>query len=57
MEYNLLGKKASMAGIFHILEKLNMRFPDGRSGLDDKIQFGETISFKLTTKDKTIKGS
>ena len=56
MEYNLLGKKVSMAGVFHILEKLNMKFPDGRSGLDDKIQFGETISFKLTTKDKVIKG-
>ena len=56
MESSPLARRVNMAGIFYLLEKLNMKFPDGRSGLDDKIQFGETISFKLTTKDKVIKG-
>jgi hypothetical protein len=50
--------KVSMKSIFNLLEKLNMRFPDGRSGLDDKIQFAEKVNFKLTKADgKEIKGN
>ncbi len=49
--------KVSISGVFKLLEKLNMRFPDGRSGLDDKIQFAEKVSFKLTKGDgQVIKG-
>lgn len=55
MEYRLMS--ISMKGIFNILEKLNMCFPNGKGGLDDKVQFSEKISYKLTSKNKTIKGS
>tara|TARA_R110000824_G_scaffold19135_2_gene74614 strand:+ start:1444 stop:1602 length:159 start_codon:yes stop_codon:yes gene_type:complete len=49
--------RVSMSKIFNLLEKLNMRFPDGRSGLDDKVQFAEKVSFTLTKGDgKVIKG-
>jgi hypothetical protein len=47
----------SAAGVFRLLERLNMKFPSGKGGLDDKLQFGETVSFKLTSVDKTITGS
>jgi len=49
--------RLSISGIFNLLEKLNMKFPDGRSGLDDKVRFEEKVSFKLTKIDgKTITG-
>ena len=49
--------RISVAGVFKLLEKLNMRFPDGKSGLDDKVRFEEKVSFKLTKGDgKVIKG-
>ena len=38
----------TMKGVFDLLEKINMRFPNVRSGLDDKVRFEEKISFKLT---------
>lgn len=31
-----------------------MKFPDGRSGLDDKVQFNEKVSFKLTSSDGSV---
>ena len=46
----------SAAGIFRLLERLSMKFPSGTGGLDDKLQFGETVSFKLTSVDKNIIG-
>lgn len=46
--------RLSISGIFNLLEKLNMRFPDGRSGLDDKVRFEEKLSFKLTKGDGKI---
>lgn len=47
-----------MAGIFRILERLNMCFPNARSGLDDKVRFEEKLSFKLTSEDgKVTNGS
>ena len=53
----LIMTRISVAGVFKLLEKLNMRFPDGKSGLDDKVRFEEKVSFKLTKCDgKVIKG-
>jgi len=50
--------KPTMAGIFRILERLNMCFPNARSGLDDKVRFEEKLSFKLTSEDgKVTNGS
>lgn len=43
-----------MGGVFNLLEKLNMKFPNGRSGLDDKIQFNEKVSFKLSSSDGSV---
>ena len=40
--------RVSMSKIFNLLEKLNMKFPDGKGGLDDKVRFEEKLSFKLT---------
>ena len=51
-------RKLTMGGIFGLLEKIAMKFPDARGGLDDKIQFNENISFKLTSSNgKTVTGS
>ena len=47
----------SAAGVFRLLERLNMKFPSGSGGLVDKVQYGETVSFKLTSVDKTIRGN
>ena len=45
----------SMSGIFTLLERINLR-NTGSAGLDDKLQFGETVCFKLTsTEDKKEK--
>lgn len=50
--------RVTMKSIFNLLEKISMKFPDGRSGLDDKIQFAEKVSFTLTKSDgKVIKGN
>ena len=50
--------KPTMAGIFRILERLNMCFTNARSGLDDKVRFEEKLSFKLTSEDgKVTNGS
>ena len=38
----------SMSGIFTLLERINQRAVGG-TGLDDKLQFGETVCFKLTS--------
>ena len=38
----------SMSGIFTLLERINLR-NTGSTGLDDKIKFGETVCFKLTS--------
>ena len=38
----------SMSGIFTLLERINLR-TTGSTGLDDKIKFGETVCFKLTS--------
>ena len=46
MEYSLM--TMTMKGVFNLLERINLRV-SGRSGLDDKIQFNEKISFKLTS--------
>lgn len=56
MEYSLM--TMTMKGVFDLLEKLNMRFPSGRSGLDDKVRFEEKISFKLTKDNgKEVRGN
>ena len=45
----------SMSGIFTLLERINLR-NTGSTGLDDKIRFGETVCYKLSsTKDKVEK--
>ena len=38
----------SMSGIFTLLERINLR-NTGTAGLDDKVRFGETVCFKLTS--------
>ena len=56
MEYRLMS--ISMKGLFNLLEKINMCFPKAKGGLDDKIQFNEKISFKLTSSNgKVLTGS
>ena len=58
MESSPLTRKLTMGGIFGLLEKIAMKFPVARGGLDDKIQFNENISFKLTSSNgKTVTGS
>jgi len=47
-------RKLTMSGIFSVLEKIAMKFPNARSGLDDKIQFNEKLSFKLTSSNGKI---
>tara|TARA_B110001454_G_C12634783_1_gene398603 strand:- start:284 stop:442 length:159 start_codon:yes stop_codon:yes gene_type:complete len=50
--------KPTMAGIFRILERLNMCFPNARSGLDDKVRFEEKLVFKLTSDNgKEVRGN
>ena len=50
--------KPTMAGIFRILERINMCFPNARSGLDDKVRFEEKLSFKLTSENgKEVRGN
>ena len=50
--------KISSWGIFNLLERLNMNFPSGKSGLDVKVAFDEKVNFILTNteNDKTMKG-
>ena len=58
MESSRMTRKLTMGGIFSILEKIAMKFPNARSGLDDKIQFNESVNFKLTNSNgKIITGS
>ena len=47
-------RKLTMGGIFSLLEKIAMKFPDAKGGLDDKIKFNENISFKLTSSNGTV---
>ena len=54
MESSPMTRKLTMGGIFSLLEKIAMKFPDARGGLDDKIQFNENISFKLTSSNGTV---
>ena len=50
--------KISSWGIFNLLERLSMKFPEGKSGLDVKVAFEEKVNFMLTNTetDKTVKG-
>ena len=54
MESSHMTRKLTMSGIFSVLEKIAMKFPNARSGLDDKIQFNEKLSFKLTSSNGKI---
>ena len=38
----------SMSGIFTLLERINLR-NTGTAGLDDKVRFGESVCYKLTS--------
>ena len=38
----------SMSGLFTLLERINQR-AKGSAGLDDKVRFGETVCFKLSS--------
>ena len=44
-----------MGGLFKLIEKLNLGFPKGRSGLADKVRFGEKISYMITSSNGDIK--
>jgi len=50
--------RISSWGIFNLLERLSMKFPDGKGGLDVKVAFEEKVNFMLTNTEtnKTIKG-
>ena len=37
-----------MSGIFTLLERINLR-NTGTAGLDDKVRFGESVCYKLTS--------
>ena len=54
MESSPMTRKLTMGGIFSLLEKIAMKFPDAKGVLDDKIQFNENISFKLTSSNGTV---
>jgi len=38
----------TMSGIFTLLERINLR-NTGTAGLDDKVRFGESVCYKLTS--------
>ena len=38
----------TMSGIFTLLERINLR-NKGTAGLDDKVRFGESVCYKLTS--------
>ena len=43
--------KPTMAGIFRLLERINMSFPKGRTGLNDKVRYEEKVNFLLKSED------
>ena len=44
-----------MNNINKLIEKLNLGFPKGRSGLADKVRFEEKISYMITSSNGDIK--
>jgi hypothetical protein len=47
-------KKINISGIFKLLESINMKFPQGRTGLADKVRFEEKVNFVLRKADGNI---
>jgi hypothetical protein len=43
-----------MGGLFRLIEKLNLGFPKGKSGLSDKVRFEEKISYVLKSSNGDI---
>jgi hypothetical protein len=43
--------------VFNLLERLNMKFPRGTGGLDDKVRFDEKVNFILTKENKEVRGN
>ena len=44
----------TMGGLFKLIEKLNLGFPKGKSGLADKVRFEEKISYMLKSSNGDI---
>ena len=43
--------KLTMGGVFRLLERINMSFPKGRTGLNDKVRYEEKVNFVLKSED------
>ncbi len=47
--------KPTMASIFKLLERKNMCFPKGRTGLNDKVRYEEKINIIIKSEDGKVK--
>jgi hypothetical protein len=47
-------KKNTIAGIFKLLERINMKFPNGQASPSDKVRFIEHVNVVITSSDGRV---
>ena len=45
----------TIAGIFRLLERINMKFPEGRASPSDQVKFIESVNYLVTSSDGKVK--
>ena len=48
-------RSMNIAGIFRLLERINMNFPKGRASPSDKIQFLENVNYLVKSSNGKVK--
>jgi len=45
----------SIAGIFRLLERINMKFPEGRASPSDQVKFIESVNYLVKSSNGKVK--
>ena len=48
-------RPVTIAGIFRLLERINMHFPEGRASPSDKVRFLENVNYLVKSSDGKVK--